>query len=303
MSKDQWLNIDGLDIRYRVCRTSLQARGRVLVLPGFTEFIEKHETTCQRFNDLGFDALVLDWPGQGRSTRLTSYSPHLIHSLGFDLHLNCLDMIAHQEGFIAGGDLPVFLFGHSMGGHLAMRFAKERMPQTKGVILTAPMMLPPASPGWLMLGLAQLFCWAGFGRYPVLFQDHTPRNDIFFSDNALTRHPDGYAVQPGWWARDQRLCGYGASFGWVRDAYRSCLATTANHRWMEAFSLPLSVHIAGDERIVHDATTRTMLDHVRTADIHDYEDARHELLLELPEVVESLWQKVAEFIHPQALSQ
>jgi alpha-beta hydrolase superfamily lysophospholipase len=35
------------------------------------------------------------------------------------------------------------------------------------------------------------------------------------------------------------------------------------------------------------------------AEIHHYPSARHELLLELPDVVELLWQRVGEFINTQ----
>ena len=294
--RDQWLKLEGLDIRYRIYRAASAPKGRVLVLPGFTEFIEKHETTCARFNALGFDALVLDWPGQGRSTRLTDYSRHVIHSSGFDLHLDCLQAAAEAAGFVPDGGSPIFLFGHSMGGHLAMRYGAERMANCNGVIITAPMILPPLRPGWGVLMLVRIFCCAGFARYPALFQNRTPRDDVFVAGNALTRNPEGYAVQPQWWRRDERLQGCGASFGWVRDAYESCLATTANARWMKAFALPLSAHLAGDERVVSDTLTRKMLRRVAAAAIHDYPGARHELLLEWPDVVESLWRRVAAFI-------
>ena len=296
-SEDLWLDVDDVVIRYRVHRSADQVpRARVLILPGFTEFVEKHEPTMAILADMRLESLVLDWPGQGRSTRLTQYADTLIHSDGFERHLACLNAVAAHEGFTDDADVPLFLLGHSMGGHLAMRQAAEYMPCCAGVVITAPMILPPVRPAGLVLMLAQMFCGLGFARYPVLFRDQTPRGLTFYPENNLTRDQEGYAVQPSWWARDPRLNGYGASFGWVRAAYASCLATTANRDWMKRFPLPLSAHIAGDERIVDDATIRAMLPLVPGAEIHDYPDARHELLLELPEVREALWQRVADFI-------
>lgn len=292
--QDKWLETRGVKIRYRLHRLT-EPRGRILILPGFTEFIEKHETTVDRFAAMGLETLVLDWPGQGRSTRLTSYSSHLIHSDGFELHLHCLDEVA-SAAFGGLPPLPLFLFGHSMGGHLAMRYAASFRPDCAGVMITAPMILPPVSPPWPVLMLARLFSALGFARYPALFKNPEPRTTEFFPENTLTRDPEGYAVHPGWWAKDERLFGYGASFGWVRAAYASCLATTANRAWMQSFSLALSAHLAGDERIVHDKTTRKMLPEVPGAEIHDYPDARHELLLELPEVRALLWDRLADFV-------
>ena len=296
-SKDIWLEVDDLVIRYRTHRIADQTpRARVLILPGFTEFVEKHAQTMTLLADMQLESLVLDWPGQGRSTRLTRYANTLIHSDGFEQHLACLNAVARKEGFTDDGDVPLFLFGHSMGGHLAMRQAAEYMPRCAGVVITAPMILPPVRPAGLVLLLAQMFCGLGFARYPVLFRHQAPRGPDFYPENKLTRDPEGYAVQPMWWARDPRLNGYGASFGWVRAAYASCLATTADRDWMKRFPLPLSAHIAGDERIVDDATIRQMLPLVPGAEVYDYPDARHELLLELPEVRAALWQRVADFI-------
>ena len=65
---------------------------------------------------------------------------------------------------------------------------------------------------------------------------------------------------------------------------------------MSRFALPLSAHIAGDERIVHDPTTRAMLPLVPGIDMHDYPSARHELLLELPAVRALMWQRLAAFV-------
>lgn len=296
--QDQWLETGGVKIRYRLHEIA-SPKGRVLILPGFTEFIEKHIPTAERFAAMGLESLILDWPGQGRSTRLARPESLLIHSNGFGQHLRCLTAVAKVCGYEASGDLPLFVFGHSMGGHLAMRYAAEIQPGCAGVMVTAPMILPPATPAWPTLMLARVFCWLGFARRPVSFREPKVRDDEFTPDNRLTRSPEGYAVQPDWWARDPRLIACGASFGWARAAYASCLASTANKNWMKSFPVPLSAHLAGDERIVHDATSRELLPLIPGIDLHDYPGARHELLLELPEVTESLWERLAAFVAPK----
>ena len=121
-SKDLWLDVNDLVIRYRVHRSiDQEPRARMLILPGFTEFVEKHVPTMARLADIGLESLVLDWPGQGRSTRLTDYADTLIHSDGFEQHLACLNAVADREGFTDDGGVPLFLLGHSMGafGHAA----------------------------------------------------------------------------------------------------------------------------------------------------------------------------------------
>ena len=116
-SKDLWLDVNDLVIRYRVHRSiDQEPRARVLDPAGLYRVCRKacadHGQTCR----YGLESLVLDWPGQGRSTRLTDYADTLIHSDGFEQHLACLNAVADREGFTDDGGVPLFLLGHSMGG-------------------------------------------------------------------------------------------------------------------------------------------------------------------------------------------
>jgi lysophospholipase len=314
-SVDKWCQLPGLRLRYRIYpagkpgqkrKNAPKARARVLILPGFTEFIEKHETTCAQFGAMGLESVILDWPGQGRSTRLAGSrigrAPHLIHCDSFEQHLDGLSAVAKATGYLdEKRRLPLFLFGHSMGGHLALRYAAERAPACKGVILTSPMILPPSTPPGLALMMAEILCNFGFSRSPVMFRNPVIRDSNFLAANKLTRDPAGYAVQPDWWERDARLLAYGASFGWVRAAYSSCLATTANKTWMRDFPLPVQAHLAGDERIVHAKSSRRLLPLISGAEIHDYPEARHELLLELAGVRTALWNRISSFVNLQLI--
>ena len=71
----------------------------------------------------GLEALCLDWPGQGLSQRLSPKFPYKVHCVSFDQHLSALNAAMADAGFDQPEKTPLLAFGHSMGGHLALRHA------------------------------------------------------------------------------------------------------------------------------------------------------------------------------------
>ena len=291
--RDRWLETGGPPVRYRVLGGA--GRARVLVLPGFTEFIEKHEGTLRRLGAMGLDRLILDWPGQGLSGRLSPARPDLVHCDGFEGHLAALRAVSEREGFL-DGSRPLFLFGHSMGGHLALRMAERTDAPVAGIVLIAPMMMPPALPPRLVLAAARAMCGIGLAGLPVAGRQGKARDEVFRPGNPLTRDPAGYRLQVDWWNRNPGLRTLGPSFGWIRAAYASCIATTGNPEWLRRIKVPVEAHVAGDEVVVSSRHIARMLPEIADAAIHRYEGARHELLLEIPEVTGPLWERVGAFI-------
>ena len=60
--------------------------------------------------------------------------------------------------------------------------------------------------------------------------------------------------------------------------------------------MPVLAFVAGDEKIVSASATDYALQFIPQLDRHDFAEARHELLHELPEVTDSLWGSLLAFI-------
>ena len=311
---DQYISIEGMKIRYRVYpayadygvngksqnKRRGKIRGRVLVLPGFTEFIEKHEAQALKFAAMGLEAVCLDWPSQGLSTRLSPGFPQLVHSDGFHQHLAALTAVMKASGFDRH-DLPLLIFGHSMGGHLALRYAYENKAHShiKGVMLIAPMIMPPVKPGRLVSVLVNFLCSLGLATRPLFFRQDDLKSREFHPNNVLTRDPEGYQFQYEWFNRNPDLKVTGPSFGWVRAAYQSCLAYTANPKILRQINLPVEAHLAGDERVVDAEASASYLPELQRGIIHIYPEARHELMQELPATRDLIWERLEAFVNGQ----
>ena len=141
--------------------------------------------------------LIIDWPGQGRSGHFGSHWL-TVHCSDFNDHLRALDLLIGKTR-LEGEDLV--LFGHSMGGHLALRYSNWRFDRVKCVILSAPMMLPPVTPVMFVRCLGVLLSWLGFDkRLPPFSTSPSLEFGVrrHYPDNVLTRCKSGYENQFLW---------------------------------------------------------------------------------------------------------
>ncbi|MCG8620851.1 MAG: alpha/beta hydrolase [Proteobacteria bacterium] len=310
------LTHEGMPIRYGLWRGRLGQHPLIVVLPGFSEFIEKYDHVLARITKQGYDAVIIDWPGQGLSGRFVvdaggGSAP--VHAESFDFHLACLFAVLARvcEKTKQNKQRPLILLGHSMGAHLALRACavlNEEAKIVRGVVAVAPMIMPPVKPFvpiWLLL----LVLWLAT-RIPALARsripwrgqaprdyeaDHGGGRD-FTPDNPLTRHPAGFAHHPNMWQKYPATKTYGATFGWAYAAYASCVATTARQKWLGRLTTPILAHLPCDERIVAGAYQGWAARHLPRCRVVAYPHARHELLLELPEVRERVWRETWKFI-------
>lgn len=83
-----------------------------------------------------------DLRGHGRSGGKRGHTPSYLHLMD-DINL----LMNRTREFFAG--VPVFLYGHSLGGNLAANYVLRRKPELRGLILSAPYFkLAFAPPRW-----------------------------------------------------------------------------------------------------------------------------------------------------------
>ena len=281
---------DGNRVRGHLWPADGRPRGRVVICPGFTEFAEKHSRGADILHQAGFDLLIIDWPGQGRSGHFGQHSL-TVHADDFSGHLQAAEALIDAAGW---ADHPLSLIGHSMGGHLALRLAHRQVCRVAALVLLSPMISLPVKPLWLGWVIARLAILFGQARRPAFGQ--TPRQldqvRLHKPDNVLTRDADRYQENFLWFDDQPLLRRSGASWGWVCAGYTSCLKTTMSKRWMAAIDTPVLALTAADETVVHKASTTEMLRALPRCDHHEYAGARHELCLETEDVRSDLWSRI-----------
>jgi lysophospholipase len=276
---------DGVDLR--VARwptpTTDVSRGTVLLLHGYTEFIEKYYEVVTELRSRGYGVVTFDWRGQGLSTRL--------------LPNRCKGYVRDYADFIADALLvydrmvrselpgPHLLVAHSMGGHLALRFLQEHEGLFERAVLTAPMLgwdqfpLPAAraiASAHVAMGLGKSYTWVRGDPIP-----NNPRNDVTTDAHRFARNMAFCEKEP-----DLRLGG--PTWRWLQQATTSIGRILRPER-LARVEIPVLVASAERDTIVSPSTPHVLpaLNPAFTA--VSIADAKHEILQESDEIRARFW--------------
>jgi len=114
----------------------------VCLVHGMGEHSGRYAHVADFFNRNGIAVMTMDHRGHGKSQGKRGHTPSLEHLL------NDVDALIKSAEHAFPGKL-VFLYGHSMGGNLALNYAIRRNPLIAGVIATSPYLrLAFEPPAW-----------------------------------------------------------------------------------------------------------------------------------------------------------
>jgi acylglycerol lipase len=116
--------------------------GVVLVSHGLGEHSGRYSHVAEELVEDGWAVYALDHAGHGRSEGRRVDGGHA--NWVPDLDLLRLHAAARHPG------LPLFLVGHSMGGHIALAYALAHQADLTGLVLSAPGLSKEAVPGSLV---------------------------------------------------------------------------------------------------------------------------------------------------------
>lgn len=138
------LAVPGVDevVAYRLAAAAPSDRQPVVIVHGYAEHAGRHERLARAAAGAGHEVYALDLPGHGRSSGrralVASYTP----------------LVASLEALVAraaadSGRRPA-LFGHSMGGAVALAYALDDPRSISHLVLSAPYLVDAnPRPKWL----------------------------------------------------------------------------------------------------------------------------------------------------------
>jgi lysophospholipase len=277
-----WSAPDGHPIRtLRWGEPDGTARGAVLFAVGRGDAYEKYLETYEHWRTRGWRVTALEWRGQGGSGRLGTDAV-TGHIDDFDIWVE--DLATFWHGWAREEAGKRVLAGHSMGGHLALRAAVDRMlePQPDALLLSAPML--DVHPEWVPLAarqaLARFMCGRGDPRRPAWKWSEKPGEVPAARQGLLTNDKDRYADEL-WWRteRPQLVMGPG-SWGWVRAA----LASTAELEKpgkLEGLDIPVHILATSADPLVGPRAIRRAARRLPHAELLEFgSESRHEILRE-----------------------
>ncbi len=128
---------DGVSLRFARWHPPPGRKGTVCIFQGRAEFIEKYFETVRELRSRGFAVATLDWRGQGGSERKLT-DPRKGHVGDFSEYEDDLETFM-KEVVLPDCPPPIFAIGHSMGGTVMMRLARQGSRWFDRIVLSAPM--------------------------------------------------------------------------------------------------------------------------------------------------------------------
>lgn len=251
----------------------------IVFLQGRGSFIEKNQESMIDLAQMGFTVMTFDWPGQGGSTRLIPGSQKG-HIDDFKTYLKTLDYFLTQK--VRPQALgPIVLLGASMGGEIALTYAREYPKQVDGIILAAPMLEIKTAPYPKELArfLSDWLSFLGASRvYAFGYGDYDPKKNSF-EKNKETQDPERYKQNHQLMKDFPQLVTGGPTFGWVNAAFNA-MEKVQTPGYLEAIQTPTLLASAGLDQIVDPKKDKEMCARIPGCIHKLYPSAFHNLLLE-----------------------
>ena len=139
--------IDGLNL-HTVNWLAQNEKARMVLVHGYAEYARRYDHFAKFLNQHGISVYAFDHSGHGDSEGDEVYAD------SYDLLLNDLDRFIASLG---SSEVPVFVFGHSMGGLIACEYFLSEYAgnhQIRGMILSGPGLMPSKEISALLVKLS-----------------------------------------------------------------------------------------------------------------------------------------------------
>ncbi len=124
-------------------------RAAISMFHGFAEYAGRYEHVIAALNKVGVGVIALDFFGHGESEGRKGDVP------AYEAGLDWVEA-GLQQSKAAFPNVPLFLFGHSMGGNFVANYVLRRKPEIAGVILSSPWLQVKKQPSFFQNLMANI---------------------------------------------------------------------------------------------------------------------------------------------------
>ena len=279
-------------VALRVGRVDVpNAKGTVVVVPGFTATIELYGSTIRALREAGYNVAGFEYRGQGLSARELP-NPEMGY-VGSWPRLGA-DLAAYVE------TLPgnVYVFANSMGAHVALRAAGDAQPDVKGYVLTVPMVriVTGGFPYEVARGITTFFSLTGMdGEYTEGQVPWRPDRISWGKGNDCNTNPDTAWLRDALFALNEPMRTTGTTNGWVRRTMASSDEITQAD-YARRIDEPVLMFTAGRESYVDTDAAAAMCGAMDSCERVHFPESSHCIVDEKPEVASRIHARTVRFL-------
>ena len=284
------LTPDNIEIRYLKIEKDCNGTAIVFV-PGWSESYLKYSEILYDLHQYQFCLYSFDHRGQGLSTRLAD-NPQMGYVDEFSDYVEdfklFLGKILERQSFN-----KVYVISRSMGGLVALNGILDNKHNLDGIVLLVPMLQLNTDfwPENVALAISSTLDWVGWGDdYVFGHGDYVSKP---FSDNITTHSEVRYAYEKQLIQKNNMLKMAGVSNRWLKTSI-SYTQTFRDH-WSMVDQRILLFQAGDDHFVLNDAQDQ-FCSTVKNCEKVSFKNARHELLMEVDEVRNTVLQRILHFV-------
>ena len=285
---------DGVELRFARWAPPANRKGTVCVFTGRSEQIEKYFETVRDLRDRGFAVAMIDWRGQGHSSRRLR-DPRKGYVRDFS------DYEIDVEAFVRQVVLPDcppphFALAHSMGGTVMLRLAHAGKRWFDRMVLSAPMIdLPGRLTSFPVRAFVKVLRLTGQGgRYVPGGGDRLTGTDSFIN-NPLTSDPVRYARNAAILEEDPTLGLASPTVAWADTAFGAMRAFRA-YDYPSRIRQPILMLAASNDAVVSTSAIEEFAYHLRAGSHLVIAGSKHEILQEQDRYRAQFWAAFDAFV-------
>jgi len=285
---------DGAELRFARWAPPAGRKGTVCVFTGRGEQIEKYFETVRDLRDRGFAVAMIDWRGQGHSSRRLR-DPRKGYVRDFS------DYEIDVEAFVRQVVLPDcppphFALAHSMGGTVMLRLAHAGKRWFDRMVLSAPMIdLPGRLTSFPVRAFVKVLRLTGQGgRYVPGGGDRLTGTDSFIN-NPLTSDPVRYARNAAILEEDPTLGLASPTVAWADTAFGAMRAFRADD-YPSRIRQPILMLAASNDAVVSTSAIEEFAYHLRAGSHLVIAGSKHEILQEQDRYRAQFWAAFDAFV-------
>jgi len=157
--EDTYQSVRGEDLYIQGWIPEADNKGVICLVHGLGEHGGRYGGDfVQMFGQLKFSVVTIDLHGHGKSGGKRG------HISSYEVLMDDIDILLTEAQKKFSAHLPVFLYGHSMGGNLVLNYALRKDQSLSGLIVSAPWLEMETSPPLikLLLGFIMSYIWPRF---------------------------------------------------------------------------------------------------------------------------------------------
>jgi lysophospholipase len=285
---------DGVELRFARWAPPAGRKGTVCVFTGRGEYIEKYFETVRDLRDRGFAVAMIDWRGQGHSSRRLR-DPRKGYVRDFaDFEIDVETFV--QQVVLPDCPPPFFALAHSMGGAVMLRVAHAGKHWFDRMVLSAPMIdLPGRRTSFIPSALLRIMRLTGQGGRYIPGGSDALVGLMSFINNPLTSDQVRYARNAAILEEDPTLGIAAPTVAWADTAFKA-MRTFRGVSYPSKIRQPLLMLAAGNDEVVSTPAIEEFAYHLRAGSHLVIAGARHEILQEQDRYRAQFWAAFDAFV-------